>query len=105
MAHMGDAEPSARSYHQAMKKPGKESEPNLHLPPGYHAHLDPEVLILRRADGSHVALFSRGGFVAERVEQAAWEDYDEPEWPSWFSTSSERPSRSQGLPWSPRWPG
>ena len=104
MAHMGDAEPSARSYHQAMKKPSKESEPNLHLPPGYHAHLEPDVLILRRDDGSHVALFSRGGFVAERVEQAAWADYDEPEGPSWFCTSSERPRR-HGFPWSPRWPG
>ena len=72
-----------------MTEPGKDREPNLHLPPGYHAFLDPEVLILRRADGSQVAIFSREGFVAERVEQAAWADYDESEGASWCSTSSE----------------
>lgn len=102
---MGDAGPTASSYHQAMKKTGKHSETNLHLPPGYHAQHDSEVLILRRADGFHVAQFSRGGFVAERVEQAAWADYDEPQGLSWFCTSSERPCRHHGLPWSPRWLG
>jgi hypothetical protein len=53
----------------------KDREPYLHLPPGYHAHLDPDVLVLSRADGSRVALFSSRGFVAKVVEQAAWEDY------------------------------
>lgn len=102
---MGDAEPSASGYHQLMKNSGTDSGSNLHLPPGYHAQLDPDVLILRRADGSDVALFSRRGFVAERVEQAAWADYEEPEWPSSFCTSSEHPTRRHGLPWSSRWPG
>jgi hypothetical protein len=48
---------------------------HLHLPSGYHARLDPDVLALSRADRSEVALFSSRGFVAEAVEQAAWEDY------------------------------
>lgn len=58
-----------------MSPPSKDTEPYLHLPPGYHAHLDPDVLVLGRADGSQVALFSSRGVVAEIVEQAAWEDY------------------------------
>jgi hypothetical protein len=58
-----------------MKPPGKDKEPYLHLPPGYHASLDPDVLILIRADGSQAALFSIRGFVAEIVELTAWEDY------------------------------
>lgn len=73
-----------------MDKSGKDREPNLHLPPGYHAHLDPEVLILRRADGSQVAIFSREGFVAESVEHVARADYDEFEAASGRCTSSER---------------
>ena len=48
---------------------------HLNLPPGYHAHLDPEFLVLRRAVGSVVARFSGRGLVAEEVERAAWEDY------------------------------
>ena len=47
---------------------------HLHLPPGYHAHLDPDVLVLRRTDGSVVASFSGRGLVAEEVGRAAWED-------------------------------
>jgi hypothetical protein len=48
---------------------------HLNLPPGYHAHLDPDILVLRRTDGSMVACFSGRGLVAEEVERAAWEDY------------------------------
>ena len=48
---------------------------HLHLRPGYHAHLDPDVLVLRRTDGSAVARFSARVLVAEEVERAAWEDY------------------------------
>jgi hypothetical protein len=44
---------------------------HLRLPPGYHAHPDAEVLILRGPDGSVVARFSGRGFVAEAVERAA----------------------------------
>ena len=50
-------------------------ELHLHLPPGYHAHLDPEFLVLSRTDGSVVARFSSRGLVAEQVERAAWEDH------------------------------
>jgi hypothetical protein len=76
---MGEAKPSASSYLQTMKKSGQDTEPSLHLPPGYRVRLDPDVLVLIRADGSQVALFSREGFVAEAVEQAAWEDHNESE--------------------------
>jgi hypothetical protein len=48
---------------------------HLKLPPGYHAHFDPEFLVLGRTDGSVVARFSGRGLVAEEVERAAWEDY------------------------------
>jgi hypothetical protein len=48
---------------------------HLNLPPGYHAHLDPEFLVLGRTDGSVVARFSSRWLVAEEVERAAWEDY------------------------------
>jgi hypothetical protein len=48
---------------------------HLRLPFGYHAHLDPDVLVLQRADGSVVARFSVRSFVAEEVERAAREDY------------------------------
>ena len=45
---------------------------HLRLPPGYHAHLDPDVLVLGRADGSVVGRFNGPGLVAEEVERAAW---------------------------------
>ena len=73
---------------------GEEKRLDLHLPLGYRAQLDPDVLILRRADGSQVALFSRRGFVAEAVEQAAWEDYGKHERPSRQQMSSQQPLRS-----------
>jgi hypothetical protein len=72
---MEEVELSASSYPETMSPPSKDTEPYLHLPPGYHAHLDPDVLVLIGADSSQVALFSSRGFVAEEVEQAAWEDY------------------------------
>ena len=53
----------------------------LQLPPGYRANPAPDMLTLTRADGSLVALFSIRAFVAEAVEQAAWEDYGEAEEP------------------------
>jgi hypothetical protein len=46
------------------------------LPPGYYLdHSDPEVLVLRRADGEAVARFSAQGYLAEAVEREAWEDH------------------------------
>ena len=84
-----------------MKPPGNDREPNLHLPPGYHAHLEPDVLILRRPDGSQVGLFSIRGLVAEIVEQAAWEDHGESEGSSGSCASSSR-LRRRDLPWPPR---
>jgi hypothetical protein len=52
-----------------------ETELHLHLPPGYHVHLDPDVLVLGRTDGSVVGRFSGRGLVAEEAERVAWEDY------------------------------
>jgi hypothetical protein len=46
----------------------------LRLPPGYELERDPDMLILRRPDGSTVATFSTRGVVPEHVEEAARED-------------------------------
>jgi hypothetical protein len=82
---------------------------HLHLPPGYHAHLDPDILVLRRADGSVVARFSGRGFVAEEVERAAWENYGDVGGglsQSRASSVRRRPaaSRPHSVPWPPRPP-
>jgi hypothetical protein len=76
---------------------------HLRLPPGYHAHLDPEFLVLGRTDGSVVARFSVRGLLAEEVERAAWEDYGAAgggQAPS-RTPSVRRPpaSRSRSVPW------
>lgn len=47
-------------------------EPNL--PPGYRLQRDPDLLLLRRPDGSVVAAFSARGATEEAVERAARED-------------------------------
>jgi hypothetical protein len=46
----------------------------LRLPPGYQLELDPDTLVLRRPDGSAVAVFSKRGVVPEHIEATAWED-------------------------------
>jgi hypothetical protein len=79
---------------------------HLRLPPGYHAHLDPEFLVLGRAVGSVVARFSGRGLVAEEVERAAWEDYgDAGGGLSQSRAPSERrrppASRPGSVPWPP----
>jgi hypothetical protein len=82
---------------------------HLNLPPGYHAHLDPEFLVLRRTDGSVVGRFSCRGLVAEEVERAAWEDYTDA---GGGLTQSRAPSvrrrppasRARSVPWPPRPP-
>ena len=83
---------------------------HLHLPPGYHAHLDPEFLVLGRTDGSVVARFSCRGLVAEEVERAAWEDYGDDAGgglsPSRAPSVPRRPpaSRARSVRWPPRPP-
>jgi hypothetical protein len=48
----------------------------VYLPPGYYLdRSDPEVLVLRRGEGSVVARFSAPGYLGESVEQEAWEDH------------------------------
>ena len=76
----------------------------MNLPSAYHSYLDPEMLVLKREDGSTVALFSSRGFVAEAVEQAAWEDQSDSasEGSSSPCASSDRPPpRAVGLPRPP----
>ncbi len=46
----------------------------LRLPPGYQLELAPDMLVLRRPDGSAVAAFSSRGAMPEHVEATAWED-------------------------------
>lgn len=49
------------------------------LPAGYHLEWEPDVLILRRLDGSEVAAFSAEGATAEAIRETAEEDsYGEP---------------------------
>jgi hypothetical protein len=45
------------------------------LPPGYRLQMDPDVLLLRRADGSTVAAFSGPGADPVEVEREATRDY------------------------------
>ncbi len=52
-------------------------ELTLDLPVGYYMERDPDVLILRRRDGSMVGAFSTRGAVTEAVRQAV-EESDEP---------------------------
>jgi hypothetical protein len=49
----------------------------LQLPPGYRLdYTDPEVLTLcSPQEDAVVARFSARGYVAEKIERAAWEDY------------------------------
>jgi hypothetical protein len=54
----------------SVDKPWEE----LQLPPGYRLERDPDMLVLRRPDGSTVATFSARGVVPEHVEEAARED-------------------------------
>jgi hypothetical protein len=49
--------------------------PGAVLPPGYRLELDPDVLVLRRPDGSTVAVFSAVWADPEDVEREAREDY------------------------------
>jgi hypothetical protein len=82
---------------------------HLNLPPGYHAHLDPDILVLRRTDSSVIARFSGRGLVAEEVERAAWEDYTDASGglcPSRAPSVRRRlvASRSRSVAWPPRPP-
>ncbi len=45
------------------------------LPPGYRVQVAPDVLVLRRADGSTVAAFSGPGADPAEVEREATRDY------------------------------
>ena len=50
-------------------------EPGVVLPPGYSLEMDPDVLVLRRAEGSIVATFSAMGADPSEVEREVREDY------------------------------
>lgn len=47
----------------------------LNLPPGYHAELDADLMVLHRPDGSVVAMFSAKGVAPAEVVRNAEEDY------------------------------
>ena len=48
----------------------------IELPFGYYLERDPDLLVLRRSDGSFVAAFNVGGVSPFEVELAVWEDAD-----------------------------
>ena len=52
----------------------KAYKTNKVLPPGYKMDHDPDVAVLRRADGSVVAYFPMWTFKPERMLEAAEED-------------------------------
>jgi hypothetical protein len=48
----------------------------IRLPPGYSLDAsDPDVVALRRPDGTTVAVFSALGATPESIQQAAYEDH------------------------------
>lgn len=54
---------------------GPEGYP--YIPPGYRLdESDPDILILRRKDGTAIAHFSPQGATREAIEQAAREDHE-----------------------------
>ena len=53
------------------------SDEPLRLPPGYSLdESDPDVLALRRPDGTIVAFFSALGATPEALQRAAWDDQE-----------------------------
>jgi hypothetical protein len=54
----------------------KDEYGGVGLPFGYFLQRDDDSLILRRADGSEVALFGAVGLDLFEVELAVWEDAD-----------------------------
>jgi hypothetical protein len=55
---------------------GRMHDESSWLPPGYS--LDgscPDILVLRRPDGTTAAVFSALGATPESIQQAAWEDH------------------------------
>lgn len=63
----------------------------LRLPPGYSLdESDPDVLVLRRPDGTTAAVFSALGATPEAIQRAAWEVHE---------------GRQPRRPWYRRWFG
>jgi hypothetical protein len=76
---------------KAASRDGRTTQMELRLPPGYYLERDPDILTLRRSDGSPVAAFSARGVVAETIEGAAWEDHRREQPP----TKTSRPRRDR----------
>ena len=53
---------------------GPEEKRPPYLPSGYHLD-ESDLLILRREDGSEVAVFGATGADPREIERAAWEDF------------------------------
>ena len=55
---------------------GPEGRRTPYLPSGYRLdETDPDEVVLRRGDGSEVAVFSQTGADPKEVEREAWEDH------------------------------
>ncbi len=69
---------------------------SLELPTGYYLERDPDLLILRRLDGTMVGAFSARGAIPEAVRQTAVETIEEDDRWQPPADSSEIPSSSNG---------
>ena len=60
-----------------MRDGGPERRRTPYLPSGYHLddENDPDFVVLRREDGSEVAVFSATGADPKEIERTAWEDF------------------------------
>ena len=48
-----------------------------YLPSGYRVHEEADFAVLRREDGSEVAVFGATGADPQEIERRAWEDHRE----------------------------
>jgi hypothetical protein len=73
----GTPSPFAAYLRGARKHPMRRmNDEPIRLPPGYSLDAsDPDVVALRRPDGTTVAVFSALGATPESIQQAAYEDH------------------------------
>ncbi len=56
---------------------GQREDRSPYLPSGYRLDEEADFAVLRREDGSEVAVYSATGADPKEVERRAWEDYRE----------------------------
>ena len=71
----GDITKKKRKKREKLTALGAYRAGKLPLPPGYYLEFDPDILALRREDGSLAAAFSAAGASPSEVVRAAEEDY------------------------------